>query len=59
MAIEINAEQLPYVVVSKFGNQLLSAHQHPDAAEKFRKTSAYPEDWKVVNAKTGKELHFG
>lgn len=41
-------DELRWAVTDKHSNRVLSIHQHPDAAESFRKLSSFPDDFEVV-----------
>ena len=43
--------ELRYAVVNG-QDYAVSLHQHPDAAERFRSTSAYPDDLQVIELKS-------
>lgn len=40
--------QLKFAVVDKYSDEVISLHQHPDAAEDFRKTSQFADAFEVV-----------
>lgn len=44
----VGVKELRYAVVNKHSNVVISIHQHPDAAERFRNTSKFADDYEVV-----------
>lgn len=43
--------EMRYAVVNE-QDYAVSLHQHPDAAERFRLTSAHPDDFRVIELKS-------
>lgn len=44
----VGIRNLKFAVVLISSNVVISVHQHPDGAEAFRQTCAYPDDFEVV-----------